>query len=562
MNMKHILITYLILNSVFVLGQNIIIDGNFEDWIDINSLSDSGSDGATLDLLSLKITDDENYIYFLLESKQEYKFYETAYSSTDVKLYLDSDKNITTGADVNGLGCELIFDFGQRTFRVYYPGIANWERNMNDIGFIVAPSTTSNTFEFCINKNYIPFNNVNLFQAGTFDYIFETSTADFLPDSASSYNLKNLLNVYQNGSINQIDNQSIRLLSYNTLNEGLADNSRKDNFENIITALNPDIITFNESDISETYLENLLNDWTGDLWNTKTFSNTRNITASKYDIVESYSLSSRMMAVLLDVPNGFKFLSINLHGQCCDDDNGRQREADRFIEFIRKVKSGTYSEIPFGTPFVLSGDFNFVGFNDQLETLLTGDIKNESQFGQDSTPDWDDTSIENVNCLHINIPFNYTWKNLSSYWPPGKLDFIISSDHVINITNSFVFDTESLNQEQLINYNLESSETTVASDHLPIVADLNLIEYNTVSNSEFQERDFSLKVKQIQSHLSIEINTSSKFEFLISSLEGKTLQNGSSKNNELIQIKNNITGLFYISVFDGNKVKTVPLFIH
>ena len=47
--------------------------------------------------------------------------------------------------------------------------------------------------------------------------------------------------------INKEDPSLIRTVAYNTLANGLNDGGRVDNFEDIITLLNPDVIGFSES---------------------------------------------------------------------------------------------------------------------------------------------------------------------------------------------------------------------------------------------------------------------------------------------------------------------------
>ena len=64
------------------------------------------------------------------------------------------------------------------------------------------------------------------------------------------------------------------------------------------------------------------------------------------------------------------------------------------MKFLRDAKEGI-GPIPLeaNTPIVIVGDMNLVGFNEQLETLLTGDIFDEVTHGLDFNPDWDGNAL-------------------------------------------------------------------------------------------------------------------------------------------------------------------------
>ena len=55
---------------------------------------------------------------------------------------------------------------------------------------------------------------------------------------------------------------------------------------------------------------------------------------------------------------------------------------------------------------------------------------------------------------------------------PGRLDFLLYSDASLSLARSFVLDTRDLSPRWLKNHRLRPADTADASDHLPIVADL------------------------------------------------------------------------------------------
>lgn len=112
-----------------------------------------------------------------------------------------------------------------------------------------------------------------------------------------------------------------------------------------------------------------------------------------------------------------------------------------------------------------------VGGPQPLDTLMSGDIFREDLFGEDSAPDWDDTPISDAFPLHAGGPFAYTWRDDSTLYGPGRFDFVLYSDSVLEIQKSFVLWTPELSENVLASHGLLAADTQVASDHLPIVVD-------------------------------------------------------------------------------------------
>ena len=77
------------------------------------------------------------------------------------------------------------------------------------------------------------------------------------------------------------------------------------------------------------------------------------------------------------------------------------------------------------------GDFNIVEGLDPLNTLIDGNIFDQSTYGADSPPDWDGSSSLDARPLHNIVgPDDYTWRNDSSQFDPGRLDYVIYTDSV------------------------------------------------------------------------------------------------------------------------------------
>ena len=122
------------------------------------------------------------------------------------------------------------------------------------------------------------------------------------------------------------------------------------------------------------------------------------------------------------------------------------------------------------TPIVFLGDMNLVGNSQQYRTIIQGDIQDIDSYGEGSLPDWDNSELEDVICRQTDKRMAYTWRNDSSEYPPGRLDFIFFTNSVMSAAKSFTLQTEIMNDERLLNYDLLLNDTNEASDHFPVIA--------------------------------------------------------------------------------------------
>jgi hypothetical protein len=118
---------------------------------------------------------------------------------------------------------------------------------------------------------------------------------------------------------------------------------------------------------------------------------------------------------------------------------------------------------------------NLVGYSEQLKLLMTGSID-----GNIKDIDWDNSEFNEANPRVTEIPFCYTWtKSFSSFWP-GKLDYIIFSDFSAELKKSFSINTNKMSNQNIQKYNLNSDDSHKATDHLPIVADFEIKNWNDI----------------------------------------------------------------------------------
>ena len=460
----------------------IFFDGKTEDWDrHYEEIDDSGQDGGSLELLSLKVTNDENNIYINFTLEEELLLN----SDNDLTLYLDTDQDASTGYSVENLGAELSWQFGNRygyynesKERIYH----------NDIGFSALPTVTSDEFEVKISLDAEPNGTDDLFQGANFNLLLKSEDGgDAIPnaDEIFSYHIDDgLTNTFEPIDISRPEQTHLRVMSYNVLHDGIMKPDQQPHFESVLQATNPDVIVFNECwDTRATEIESFM-DETLPLDSEEGWSAVKrdegNIITTRYDISESWHVHDdmRLTGALIDLPDerfSHDFLVTGAHFRCCDANEDRQREADAFIEFVNEAtKAGGRIELPKNTPIMLAGDLNLVGYSQQLKTLLTGDIVNTSTFGEGGDPDWDGTHLKDVISYHSDNPYALTWiDNESSYWP-GRLDYSITTTSSSEVLKSFILETGDMSQQRLDQYDLSAEDTREASDHLPKVTDIQL----------------------------------------------------------------------------------------
>ncbi|MFT4667716.1 MAG: exonuclease III [Ulvibacter sp.] len=486
--MKYLRILSLLFVSITSNSQDrILVDGIFNEWSDYPIIySDAAGDGGSsgIDFGQLQIYNDDEYIFFLLESGSEINLQDL----NEIFIYLDTDDNSNTGFSINGIGAEIVYSFGNRS-GFFYQGANSSTIQHSDIGLVTAPTVTSSQFEIAIRRDII-ISGIPVFQSDNLKIVFQDdfSNGDLLPASNEEITYtfsNNNSEPLPDFSIQKFPESDLRVISYNVLFNGVFDPARIPSFTRLLQAIEPDIIGFQEIyDFSSaqvaSQVESMLPSSTGQQWfHAKEGPDCHAI--SRYPILESalipgYNQNAGNGAFLIDVA-GIEtgLLLIVAHPPCCGNNEGRQIEVDLIMEFLREAKEGN-GPIPLqpGAPIVILGDMNLVGDHRQLETLLTGNIFDESSYGPDFIPDWDDNNLLDSHPYVTGLPFSFSWYNEESNFSPGRLDYIIYSGSNLMLQNSFSLFTPGLSQDNLNALNLFANDAIAASDHLPLVVDFEL----------------------------------------------------------------------------------------
>ena len=418
----------------------------------------------------------------------------------DFHLYIDSDNNSSTGTSFHGIGAELEWNFGARSGYQYFNG-EQTEIYQNDLNLRIGPTITSQEFEIAISREAFPLtmNGLQSMTNGRIVLSEVSAGGDFLPDETGgvtfSINEDDVLPP-EPIPLEKYSEDDIRILSYNTWGNGIIDDERQIHFKRVIQALDPDIIALQEHSEWEE-IDDIIQAWfPNEEWHAS-WTHRDLVVLSRFSIIDDASIisSNRTMAALLNTENelGKNLLVFNSHLSCCSNNEDRQQQVDEFASVWREwvLNSDGPFEIEEGTPFVHVGDFNYVGYRKQVETIRDGDIEDESQYGNDFFPDWDSTSIIDLFPRHTHKRMGYTWRKDGSSFNPGKLDYVFYSDATIDTGKYFILNTLAMDDISLNNYELQWEDTQNASDHLPIVFDI------TINNEVGIEKEHILPISAI-----------------------------------------------------------------
>jgi endonuclease/exonuclease/phosphatase family metal-dependent hydrolase len=468
--------------TVQVIAQSapIAIDGLYDDWTPgLATFTDASESIAGIDILSFQVTNDADYLYIRLVLDSEIDLTDTTIPQ-NLSLYLDTDVDAATGFGVlPGFGSELGIQFDNRF--AYYDVTPNSIVDFADFSFRCAPTVTSNEFELAIARDAVPDGVNPLFTGPQVRILFrETNGGDNCPNTGSEFIYTfDETPVAAYTPVEVVRNQStdLRVVVYNMLGGGVTDAARQGAFERMITAMDPDIIGWQEAgNVSVTDMKNLLDAWiplgTPEGWFVTKDESL--ITCSRYPILQEWTALTRQFPVLIDLPAamGEDLVFVNSHLFCCTNETGRQDQVDSFVEFWLDAKTaGGTVELPVNTPMVYGGDLNLVGLAQQLTTLVTGDIQNTGVYGAGGPMDWDNTDLFDQRPLQTHRRMAYTWRSDTSPFPPGRLDFILYTDAVLNVSKGYVLRTGAMDASALSANGLQSDDAESASDHFPVVVD-------------------------------------------------------------------------------------------
>ncbi len=478
--MKQFAILLLTISPFFLYSQThtFQLDGFFEDWENIAFIEKMPDPSNEPHLTQLAVANDEQYLYLRIKLDRE-----IILQQSDIRLWIDADNDTQTGRRIEDMGAELFFHFGER-FGFFLDQMINHF----DIGLNALPTYSSDEFEIRITKEAVPLRHRRLITADSVKILFGRSDipVDALPETGTlSYTLaQGPFPDQASIPLGKISPDHIRLMSYNILFDRPLEPTYKGRFQRIVKAIEADIFCFNEFfDASASQVKALIDEvlplGTAQGWSAVK-RDADNVIVSRFPILQAFRVTDQgnITACLIDLPEHFGtdlFLIVG-HFSCCDLEESRQLQSDAVAALIEEAKNpGGRVDLPAGTPMILTGDLNLVGFRQQHTTLLTGEIQNTALFGTAGLPDWDDSPLTDLVPLHTEQRLATTWINPFSSFIPGRLDFFIYSDSRLDVPRSYILQSSALTFSKLSANGLLFDDTDF-SDHLPIVADFNLKE--------------------------------------------------------------------------------------
>jgi endonuclease/exonuclease/phosphatase family metal-dependent hydrolase len=480
-----LMVLFLSPSQVFAGTERIVIDGKFSDWDSITpACSDIAGDQSSgeIDFGQLRLASDQDYLFLSLEVGAEINLQ----GGNGITLYIDTDNNPSTGKRIHDIGAEIEWTFGSRAGYVHERHLHR-PINHYSIGLVSAPTVTSTRFEIALDRNGGSVSYRRRFPGPTWRLVIvDEAGGDRVPEAGESVTFvfhQRLGEPLEVTPLGKHAPDHLRLVTYNVLWDGIFDPDRSPALSRILRALRPDIIGFqevNEGDArrvagfvrSSVPLFGRMG--FGRWYTAKADPQSDVVLVSRFPIRETYPIGMNAAFVIdLRPMYATDLLVILAHPPCCGYNEARQWEIDAIMAFIRQAKApGGVLTLRQDTPIVIMGDMNLVGYSQQLKTFLTGDIVNTEDWGPSFAPDWDGTDLADLVPRHTDLPMTFTWYGRSESFWPGRLDYIIYTDHVVDVGNNFVLFTPAMSESALDRYRLEPDDATTASDHLPVVCDL------------------------------------------------------------------------------------------
>ncbi len=429
----------------------ILVDGDIEDWPDdaqelIDATGDAPISGP--DFKQVRITNDAYNLYLQVEFSSPVNA-----RYMDLKLELDADNDPDTGVSVNGRGMDFTWDFDRN--RGTSTLTSRYEIGRGNLVQRIAPDATATTHEIAISLEALP---AARSREPIHILLTEENSGDKIPDTGTelAYIVKGPLAVQPMPIQHNKHSEAIRVVSWNVFLDAAFKSSNLEETRRILTALQPDIVMFQE--IYNTSTQTVLNFFRDNLqirpgyeWVAARQHDC--ITVSRYPVLDSWSsdnnvVSRHQTADLI----GRDLLIANAHLPCCDyGEEGRVRESANMLDVLETILNDPV-EAP--QALIIGGDLNSGGIAPEL-LMLSNDL----------------IPLEMASPRHLYWHDQYTWGSEGSYWGSSRLDFLLFDAESIFRDKAFILDTDTLTPEALQEMRLEAADTFV-SDHLPLVFDI------------------------------------------------------------------------------------------
>ena len=486
----------------------VLLDGLFDEWAEASTIIDDPPDApdAAVDVLSVQGLDDAEWLYLALDVGNEVSLQSLPGT---LHLLFDVDDDRATGGTVNDMGgVDLILDLSQTAeplveghgsgfaMRLVASDGATRPLDRYALGLTAAPTSSAPRFELRLSR---------LGAGGTASfgdrfrllavYVENARTLEQTP--SGSYVFRTRAEEPGPERLADLPRRSPGTLRVAQWNVGSAEfRARAEGMARVLAALEPDVLLLDEiagstsSDSISAFFEleplGRLGPW--DFVMSETGGRQRALVATRGRRIRPAESMRRVPYLEGSLPEferslPFAFPTLALEQErglstaaAWVDVDGREAlfvaldlQAAGWIDSphdrLRTLQAATIRayiarELENGAaPVVVGGDFNLVGSRAPLVALARG-------------LDVDGSDLVAANAERLGERTLATWRDPENLFPPGRLDFLLLPDAAVALDNSFVFDTEDLNEETLERLGLEQDLMTLLSDHLVVVADL------------------------------------------------------------------------------------------
>lgn len=457
----------------------VVVDGFTHEWPDphdfltnhsnVATLIDPAGDGTDIDITTLQVTNDEDYIYFRIVFDKPYPLGE----NNSLILELDTDNDPSTGYRINGVGAELGWQFGQR-FGYYKDSEIAEPTPHKDVGFSFVPPFTAREYEVAISLNAEPQPGKKLFFSDTIRVMLcdRKEGGDMAPDAGKVFVYaidRKCRNAVPLPEIKPKPVGGFRVLSWNVYHDGIIDSLRRHDFYKVIRLINPDIINFIECWKSTAIeVDSMLRRILPGTWYVEKYGEGV-ILASRFKIEEVVPVNpganENIAGFRLKVDK-LELMFFSCHLSCCYFDTERILETQALMAVINKV--ATYQDGTLRMPVILAGDFNIVGSDIPYQNLTSGRLHlSQKPVLRDLLP------------VQTDRPLTTTWRDYQKIFSPARLDYIFYTPVNLLPQHAFILNTSLLDNETLSTLGLDTNIMYRCSDHLPLVADFKIIKSKT-----------------------------------------------------------------------------------
>jgi alkaline phosphatase D len=381
-------------------------------------------------------------------------------SENELTLVVDEDGDPSTGVPRHGLGIDWAWNFGRKQ-GVRYRGTTPTTLLHHEVGLVAAPTVWSSRFEMAWDVT----------STRKLCFVIEEQGGDAvapecLEPAARQWELPE-------PTLEKRHADDVRFVTWNGFEDGPFDPARRRLHQRILKALRPDVLALQEvfDHDAEDVLDFVQETFGADTPLRHAFSFPPDLVlVSRFPMprhweIEGASEGETNGAVLMEVSETRAWIVLIANPPCCEADDARQEEVDAMLAFLRARKGEGVR------PTVVVGDMDFVGDPQQPLSLRTGQIMDEARFGLSFAPDWDGTELMDLVPAHLTSPRTDTYFDDEGPFLPGRLDYVLFSDSLLEARRAFVLSTPHLPQSVLERYGLSAEDTTEASDHLPVVVD-------------------------------------------------------------------------------------------